>query len=95
MLWFVAWWAREVLRQARQLEHMAASSAAACSGRLHEAQVRLLTKCRAAAPERYDLEIDQTLSSLDTVEELAVAAQLWLSAAKDDNEPGKRKDQPA
>ena len=50
--------ARAVVREAVELQHMAASTAAAERGVLSEQQVRLLTECRRADPEQYDADTD-------------------------------------
>ena len=74
--------ARRVLAQARHLEHMAHSSAAAGAGLLNETQVRLLTGCRAKAVARYDDHIDEVLVGLDSIGDLAAACQAWIAAAE-------------
>ena len=74
--------AQQVLRQARHLEHMNHSSAAAGAGLLNESQVRLLTGCRAKAEARYDDHIDETLVGLDSIGELSAACHAWVAAAE-------------
>ncbi len=74
--------ARRVLAQARHLQHMAHSSAAAGAGLLNETQVRLLTACRARAQAHYEDQIDELLVSLDSISELAAACQAWIAAAE-------------
>ncbi|MCC6438932.1 MAG: HNH endonuclease [Acidimicrobiales bacterium] len=61
---------------------MAASTAAAERGVLSEQQVRLLTECRRADPERYDAGIDAAFLALP-VAELVLAARAWKAAAED------------
>ena len=70
-----------MLAQARHLEHMAHSSAAAGAGLLNETQIRLLTACRAKAQARYNDRIDEVLVGLDSIGELAAACQAWIAAA--------------
>ncbi len=74
--------AQQVLRQARHLEHMTHSSAAAAAGGLNETQIRLLTACRAKAEARYEDPIDETLVGLGSISELAAACQAWVAAAE-------------
>ena len=74
--------ARRVLAQARHLEHMAHSSAAAGAGLVNETQIRLLTACRAKAQARYDDNIDEVLVGLGSIGELAAACQAWVAAAE-------------
>ncbi len=73
--------ARQVLRQAHHLAHMTHSRAAAQAGVLNETQVRLLTACRAKAQDSYDDNIDETLSGLDSITDLATACHTWIAAA--------------
>ena len=74
--------AQQVLRQARHLEHMTHSSAAAAAGLLNETQIRLLTACRAKAEAHYEDHIDEILVGLDSIGELAAACHAWVAAAE-------------
>ncbi|MCC6437056.1 MAG: DUF222 domain-containing protein, partial [Acidimicrobiales bacterium] len=74
--------ARAVVRQAVELQHMPASTAAAERGALSEQRVRLLTECRRSDPEQYDADTDAAFVALP-VAELVLAARAWKAAAED------------
>ena len=74
--------ARRVLQQARHLEHMTHSSAAAAAGALNESQIQPLTACRAKTQAHYNDQIDEALVGLDSISELAAATQAFIAAAE-------------
>jgi hypothetical protein len=74
------WRCARRVREAHLLAEMPAASIAARSGLLSGGARRLLCEARAAAPDRYDAEADETFTALAvgaTVEELGRAVREW------------------